>query len=141
MGWHRRNWMSVEGGRRRIPNLSQNLNICLFSNLVPPLKGTFSNLPFAISTFHPSKVKSLKSLNEKMNKSLIRTSLSSSEGGFDVRSQCASCWGREQKHGNVIGIFQIVQKFSKKAKYNWNRLWHTNISRDSFFEDVSLIWI
>ena len=25
--------------------------------------------------------------------------------------------GREQKHGNVIGIFQIVQKFSKKAKY------------------------
>ena len=52
-----------------------------------------------------------------MNKSLIRTSLSSPEGGFDVRSQCASFCGREQKHGNVIGIFQIVQKFSKKAKY------------------------
>ena len=48
-----------------------------------------------------------------MNKSLILTFLSSSEGGFDVRSQCA--W-REQKHGNVIGIFQIVQKFSKKSK-------------------------
>ena len=36
-----------------------------------------------------------------------------------------------QKHGNVIGIFQIVQKFSKKPKFIWNALPDKQIFQES----------
>ena len=43
----------------------------------------------------------------------------------------------QQKHGNVIGIFQIVQKFSKKPKFIWNALPDKQI----FQESPSLIFV
>ena len=36
-----------------------------------------------------------------------------------------------QKHGNVIGISQIVQKFSKKPKFIWNALPDKQIFQES----------
>ena len=145
MGWHERNWMSV-GGAADSQFVSESEHLFVFKPcLVWPtaayfkgyiLKSSICNIP--ISTLYLLKWNLYKSWMEKWIKVWY-------ELPFHPPRVVLTCGvsalaaGREQKHGNVIGIFQIVQKFSKKAKYIWNRLWHTNISRDSFFEDVSLI--
>ena len=68
-----------------------------------------------------------------MNKSLIRTPLSSSEPGFDVPSQCA--WSLSAKtwkcHRNISNCSKVLKEAKIHLKCSSRQ---TNISRESFFD-------
>ena len=86
-----------------------------------------------LSCGYPFEILPRQKLDGKMNKSLIRTPLSSSEPGFDVPSQCA--WSLSAKtwkcHRNISNCSKVLKEAKIHLKCSSRQ---TNISRESFFD-------
>ena len=87
----------------------------------------------ALSCRYPFEILPRQKLDGKMNKSLIRTPLSSSEPGFDVPSQCA--WSLSAKtwkcHRNISNCSKVLKEAKIHLKCSSRQ---TNISRESFLD-------
>ena len=94
-----------------------------------------------LSCGYPFEILPRQKLDGKMNKSLIRTPLSSSEPGFDVPSQCA--WSLSAKtwkcHRNISNCSKVLKEAKIHLKCSSRQ---TNISRESFFDHFfdHLLW-
>ena len=94
-----------------------------------------------LSCRYPFEILPRQKLDGKMNKSLIRTPLSSSEPGFDVPSQCA--WSLSAKtwkcHRNISNCSKVLKEAKIHLKCSSRQ---TNISRESFFYNFfySFLW-